>query len=256
MFLLFIIITIILYFIIIKPIFEKFNKVNKYIVYSFWTGKNKMSDSRFKSYEQLKNNFKNQDIEHILVTPDNLDFYIKKTGVNLHKSYQYLSETHKSDYLRCYFMHFIGGGYSDIKSNNSNWISAFNNLQLSNNYASGYKEIGPQGVAEINDKKLFDELCANYHHLIGMCNFIFKPNTPLTQEWYNTLLTILDDKYENLIKYPARHPREGFQDGYDPQYYYPIKWTEILGSILHPLVYKYKDKLAYDCPQFTSGSYR
>ena len=34
----------------------------------------------------------------------------------LHSSYKYLSYTHRSDYLRCYFSHYYGGGYSDIKN--------------------------------------------------------------------------------------------------------------------------------------------
>ena len=33
----------------------------------------------------------------------------------LHPAYEYLSETHKADYMRTYCMNFYGGGYADIK---------------------------------------------------------------------------------------------------------------------------------------------
>ena len=52
----------------------------------------------------------------ILITPEKLNKYILNEHP-LHPSYYYLSEVHKSDYLRTYFMRFYGGGYSDIKNN-------------------------------------------------------------------------------------------------------------------------------------------
>ena len=88
------------------------NKENN--IYIFWTGDNEMSENRKKSIENLKNTC---ECNIILVTPLNLKSYILSSQP-LHEAYQYLSYTHKSDYLRTYFMHFIGGGYSDIKKNN------------------------------------------------------------------------------------------------------------------------------------------
>ena len=41
-----------------------------------------------------------------LVTKCNLGNYILRHAP-LHPAYQYLSETHKADYLRTYFMHFL-----------------------------------------------------------------------------------------------------------------------------------------------------
>jgi len=40
----------------------------------------------------------------------------------LHPAFQYLSETHKADYLRTYFMNFHGGAYSDIKRQGGSWL--------------------------------------------------------------------------------------------------------------------------------------
>lgn len=38
-----------------------------------------------------------------------------------------MSNVHKSDYLRSYFMNFYGGGYADVKiySQDNNWRACF-----------------------------------------------------------------------------------------------------------------------------------
>ena len=62
------------------------------------------------------------------VTPDNLHTYIKKDNP-LHPAYDYLSEVHKSDYLRIYFMKFYGVGYHDIKQATGSWVDSFSSLK-------------------------------------------------------------------------------------------------------------------------------
>jgi len=90
-------------------------------IYCFWTGSNEMSDARKQSLEQLK---QVSDMNVILVTKDNLHTYILPDHP-LHEAYKYLSETHKSDFLRIYFMNFYGGGYSDIKRATGSWKPAY-----------------------------------------------------------------------------------------------------------------------------------
>jgi hypothetical protein len=80
-------------------------------IYCFWTGDNEMSQNRLDGLHNLQTV---SECEVILVTPQNLNQYILPDAP-LHPGYKYLSETHKADYLRTYFMHFYGGGYSDIK---------------------------------------------------------------------------------------------------------------------------------------------
>ena len=236
--------------------------MNQPVIFSFWNGP-EMSESRKECYHQLSNALFKNGIEHILITEENIYEYVCISEEPLHKSYPYLSSTHKSDYLRCYFMHFFGGGYTDIKQINGDWNTAFTNIFHNINieselWASGYPEICPDSVANISSEnpELYQILRNNYKLLIGCCNFICKPNSPLTTEWYNTVCNILDNKYELLQKYPARHVREGFQDGYDSLYPYPIKWTEILGNVFHPLIYKYREHIDYQCPKFISSTYR
>uniref|UniRef100_A0A6C0I4I0 Uncharacterized protein n=1 Tax=viral metagenome TaxID=1070528 RepID=A0A6C0I4I0_9ZZZZ len=81
------------------------------IIYCFWTGDNKMSNARIECLNNLRTV---SECNVLLITKDNLSNYILN-DVPLHPSFNYLSETHKADYLRTYFMNFYGGGYSDIK---------------------------------------------------------------------------------------------------------------------------------------------
>ena len=57
----------------------------------------------------------------------------------LHPAFQYLSETHKADYLRTYFMNFHGGAYSDIKLQGGSWLKAFDDMEASDAWINGYK---------------------------------------------------------------------------------------------------------------------
>ncbi|MGI9252585.1 MAG: hypothetical protein ACR2J8_02470, partial [Thermomicrobiales bacterium] len=76
-------------------------------VYCFWTGENEMPSQRLESLETIR---QNAGCEVVLVTPDNLaDFLVEP----LHEAYDYLSCTHRADYLRAWFMHHRGGGYTD-----------------------------------------------------------------------------------------------------------------------------------------------
>jgi len=68
------------------------------------------------------------------VYKDDLSKYILEHP--LHEAYEYLSETHKADYLRTYFMHFYGGGYSDIKRSSGSWLKAFDDLENSDKWLS------------------------------------------------------------------------------------------------------------------------
>jgi len=70
-----------------------------------------MSRQRHLCLEQLK---KVTLCEVVLVTPHSLGKYLLDDHP-LYPSFFYLSQTHKADYLRTYFMRFHGGGYTDIK---------------------------------------------------------------------------------------------------------------------------------------------
>jgi len=213
-------------------------------IYCFWTGPNAMSDNRLRCLKQFKETcgFPVQ-----LVTPRNLHKFIIPSAP-LHAAYPYLSETHKADYLRTYFMHFWGGGYTDIKKTTDSWAKAFQDLLLHNNqkWICGYPEI-EGGVA-------YEPVYNNWAELIGNCAYICKPLTPLTTEWYNEMITLLDTKLVRLRQYPSSHPQD-CNDG-SSETGYPIEWNEMLGRIFHKETYKYKAHLLNTLPKCIFSEYR
>ncbi len=209
------------------------SKVDR-IIYCFWTGENEMSENRKKGFESFA---KNSGIEVKLITPKNLSEYILP-DYPLHPAYDNLSLVHKSDYLRCYFMHFYGGGYSDIKTNNNNWQQAFDSLAANTEkWLLGYTELTPFGMGK--DQGIIDQdLQYYYKSCVGTGGFICRSNTKFTAEWYRELNKRMDTFEEELKKFP------GDVKGRNPGY--PIGLLVILSQIFAPLCLKYKDHIIHD----------
>jgi hypothetical protein len=224
------------------------NFENKPKLYCFWTGDNPLTENRKRNLKTLKNT----GFDVVLVTPENLKQYILKEHP-LHEGYQYLSATHKSDYLRCYFMNFYGGGYSDIKKVEENWMDYYKKLMESDYWGVGYTESDFYLPHHNGDKNIDKILRENYKEIIGAGKFIFKPNTPLTNEWYTGMMNKMDDIYLQLKKYPSQSGEH--RQVYTKEYPYPLRWHELLGEIYHPIVYKYKDKLIKDLPYVNIENY-
>jgi len=206
----------------------------KRTIYCFWTGSNEMSEQRKNSLEYLEHY---TGCEVRCVYPEDIPSYIVE-GHPLHPAYEYLSETHKADYLRTYLMNFHGGGYSDIKRPSGDWANAFDALDASDAWINGYPEI--EGGAAFGA----------WQELIGNGAYICKPHTPLTEEWYSTMIALLDTKLEQLIQHPSTHPRDCSEHSE-----YPIGWNEMLGRIFHRVASKYKDKLLRTVPMPQCWSY-
>ena len=212
-----------------------------YSIYVFWTGTNPITDNRNACLQNLEII---SEAKVILVTPDNLNEFILPSEP-LHPAYQYLSETHRADYLRTYFMNFHGGGYSDIKKTTNSWINSFNELYNSDKWINGYKEING-GVAYV-------PIIDKWEELVGNGAYICKPQTPLTKEWYNEMILLLDEKLEKLKLYPSTFPQDCAEVSNGK---YPIEWNEMLGRIFHKICYKYKDKLLNTLPISVFYNYR
>jgi hypothetical protein len=242
------------------------------IIYCFWTGNNPMSSQRKRCLDTMSRS----GCKVVLITPKNLYEYVL-TKHPLHPAYEYLSLTHKADYLRCYFMHHYGGGYSDIKETSASWESAFDDMDNNKVFINGYQEIGPEGVAKANGL-LYNELARNYKSLIGLGCFICKPYTPITSEWIDSLHARLDVQYEVLKTNPATYPQDHknvvldyglhkyqvllikiynklFRKNYRRSKY-PLGWSEILSEIFHPICLKYKDNIKQTVPRPLFVGYR
>jgi hypothetical protein len=213
------------------------------IIYCFWTGSNPMSQRRKECLSQMK---KIQKTPVLCIYKSDIHKYILPDHP-LHPAYEYLSETHKADYLRTYFMNFYGGGYSDIKEHYGPWCDAFNFLEARpNKYIIGYRETGPWDIC-------VSSLENKWNQLIGNGAYICRSNTPLTNEWYNKMIALLDTKLIRLKKFPATFPQEtcGTSGGK-----YPIAWSEMLGQIFHSTCFKYKNHLLYNLPRLNCKDYR
>lgn len=205
------------------------------VIYVFWTGSNALTPARSRNLDLMRR--RNPGTELILVTPENLADFVKPEAP-LHPAYPHLSLVHRSDYLRCYFMHHYGGGYSDIKEPKGRWWPAIEKLQRSPDaYGLGYREVSSDMCAQL-DGRIGRHLRARYRRLIGMGAFIMRPQTPLTEEWHRETLALLDRKANDLEKNPGNI--RGDNRGY------PIHWTGLLGDILQPVSLKYSDHLIID----------
>jgi hypothetical protein len=194
-------------------------------IFIFWSGNNPITLNRLKSIKAL---LEISEAHVIYVTVNNLNKFILEEQP-FHKAYNFLSVIHKSDYLRCYFMNFYGGGYSDIKKPSGSWKKSFEDLKNSDKWINGYKW-------EEEDKSLYN--------WIGNGAYIAKSNTPLTNEWYSEILKYLDHNLDIIKTYPATHYRDSLETSNNK---YPVKWAT-MGIILNKLTDKYNDKLIRTLP--------
>ena len=95
-----------------------------------------MSETRNKCLQSLSNT----ELNVIFLNPQGIKEWTLP-DFPFHQGYKYLSSTHKSDYLRAYFMHHYGGGYCDIKYIDYSWLPAFENLINSKNYIEGIQKL-------------------------------------------------------------------------------------------------------------------
>ena len=221
------------------------------IVFCSWAGTNALSPQRAMALLSVTMRI---GVPVVCVTPGNLMDW-QHPDQPFHPAYEFLSATHRADYLRTYFMHHYGGGYTDIKQTLRPWRGFFERLQAHPGHDGlGYTEISPRGVAPV-PPPLGDELRANYQKLIGLCAFIFRKQSPFTTAWLNATHALLDAKLDTLRQHPARHPQDQtgvmFEGGERSQY--PIAWTEMLGNLFHPLVLQMHERILHDeiAPSFT-----
>ena len=212
------------------------------VIYTFWTEDNPLSKNREHSIDTIKQNC---DVEFKLITKRDLSAYELKEHP-FHEAFKYLSAVHKSDYLRTYFMHFYGGGYTDIKPHSNSWTDLFDKLNNSPSFLClGYPEKSPKDLAHIrhfihsgNKKKLNHHLQKYYHKIIGNGSYIFKPKTQFTELWLHECERRLTLAFKDLKEHP------GNIYGDNPGY--PLAWTSILGQIFHPLCLAFNENMLRD----------
>jgi len=225
------------------------------IIYMFWTGDNPITENRKLNF--LRTSVVNHNFKVKLLYKEDIKRY-ELPDSPYHPAYQFLSETHKADYLRCYFMHYYGGGYSDIKLSPICWDNAWDNFFASDALMCGYSEINPSHIAPQTDKSLELEMKQNFYKLIGNGCYLAKPQSVITQDWLDKINRILDIKLDDLRDCPSSFPQDTKDclknDGSVSKY--PLRWAEICGEVFHNVIYKYKNYVDYSLPPPITQNYR
>lgn len=149
-------------------------------MFLFWLGGTELSENRRRALDVVRE--LNPDVAVNLITDENLHEYIRQDHP-LHATYTNLALTHKSDYLRAYFMHYYGGGYLDVKTIKSSWVPAFQRLRENKSaWVLGYRELS-HATASTLPGRMQSQVRKNFFRIIGNGAFICKPESPITSEW-------------------------------------------------------------------------
>lgn len=217
-------------------------------IFCVWSARNPMNDNRRRCLEVT--GAMQYGLEFVLVTPDNVEEWVVD-GHPLHDAYPYLSNVHRSDYLRCYLLHHHGGGYVDLKETLYPWGGVFDLLDGHPEWIGvGYRERGAMLTGR-PPGRMRHLLRRHYSLLIGSGAMILRPQTAFTSHWYRCLNRELSRNLEELRRTPG-----GIYEEIEG---YPLRWTQILADIFHPwnLVYSQfmgqDDRLLLD---FEQSKYR
>ncbi|MGW9631489.1 hypothetical protein ACWGST_12360 [Agromyces sp. NPDC055520] len=204
------------------------------VIWCFWTGTNPLTPNRAASLEQMREINPLTPVE--LITPDRLASFVVSTHP-LPSAYDDLSLVHRADYLRAYFLHHYGGGYSDLKRLRSPWRPALDRLRASDEWLLGNRLTHPAWAGQAPGR-LGTHLRRYYRQIASESTLITKSHSPLTCEWLREV--------ERRLEYyaPALAESKGGIWGQDSDY--PISWTGLLADVLHPLCLKYRDRVLLD----------
>lgn len=219
-------------------------------VLRFWWGGTvaTMSENRKRCYKSIIRNSGVKRIE--MITPENYKMYEVKEQP-IHEAFQYLSEVHKSDYLRAYVTYHYGGAWTDVKYIDYDWNQYFDMLDDNPNMIA----IGcPEMIIVDNEYKRLPPTSVHYQ-CIGMANFIFREKTNVFKDFITRVDAKLDEKLELLKQYPGTiHPLvcvDNYQHETFPEdlrtYQYPLKWLEI-SEIYFQTQVPYLDKIMHGMP--------
>ena len=209
------------------------NGLKEKIIWVFWTGENEMSPVRKRCLSTLE---ERSGCKVIVIGPGNLEEYEVEDDP-FHEGFSKLSLTHKSDYLRSYFMYYYGGAYSDIKPYSFDWKPLFSQLENSAKDFIGAHEKHEDHIASEDPV-----IRQAYNELASVRLFIFKPKSPFGKLWKEATKVKMDAILEELRLHDGSyHPRATSAGAHGDSSVegrgYPLTWNGLLGSLLHPLQY-------------------
>ena len=224
---------------------ENLDALERGYVFCFWTGSNALDKDRATELFSILSN------THMPVVFLNAESYKKweLPSYPFHPALPYLSQVHKSDYLRAYFLHNYGGGYADIKFTFKTWDTKFDRLINSDAWMLGYTvpDATQVGLPPDYDKEEEMRFRADYLSFISNCAMIAKKRSPLTTEWYEKTCELLDQKLDLLIANPGTVPRDsaGISLDGNTQSKYPLAYEELVW-IMTPIFYRHRAHILHD----------
>lgn len=219
---------------------------NRVLYVCWFSDLNSMSENRSAALECL---YKYSGVKIKIITNENFYNEYNNPEIPIHSAFQYLSDVHKSAYVRSYMMYSYGGGYSDIKANKFDWNKYFDELYSSEYDAIGYAEIAAKDIVNFweDDLNMKQDVEKNYFKFAGNGMYIYKPKTEIAKRWIEMVHKELDNKLHALEDNPGTyhpyaipggiqgHPMDGMPYA-DSKY--PIGWGEINGKIIQKLQYE------------------
>lgn len=219
------------------PVTRKTNEPVPRRIYCFWTGDNDVPAVRLRSLESMQE--VHPEIPVVLVTPDDLATYVLADHP-LHEAYEGLSFVHRSDYLRCYFLNFHGGGYADIKPFRNSWVPAFERMDASSAWLMGYRNPIRLMTPNFTDPRLQRWMVRTSDLRLGQAAYIARPHTPITEEWWRQVNVVLDEASRLLTESPGSTRAD------TPPGSYPLHWNALLAQVIDPLTVKHSSHLLYE----------
>lgn len=219
-----------------------------FVVWCFWYD-GPMNENRTRSLNLMVEKL---EVPVCLITRENIQEFVLP-DFPLHSAFRYLSDVHKSDYLRIYLLHHYGGAWHDIKPTQVSFSSVWDEFADPDVFLVGRPEIkgGPAKVFDEHGNWMPD--C--WEHLVGCGWWVGRPGTALSAEMSRNVERLLDENLEMLKKYPAKTPFDRRKKAFVSRLPligrlfrgYPLPWT-VFGNIFHPLNYKYRHHIRKTLP--------
>ncbi|MEA2513174.1 MAG: hypothetical protein QOJ59_2661 [Thermomicrobiales bacterium] len=170
-------------------------------IWMAWTGINPLPDLLALCLASIRRH-NGADFEVIVVTPGNLRRYLEP-----HPAYDYLSLTHRADYLRLYLLHRYGGIYLDMDT-----IALRPMTEI---------------YADLSECDLVTYDGAPWGEVFGIS--VFGPTrrgSALTQAWSEAVESLLDDRHDELAANRRSDPNPCGDC---------LGWSELLRDVVNPI---------------------
>ena len=232
---------------------EIINGVPKVVFIMWFSHKDYIPEFSVRRFNALQSLITNLKVPIIIITNENYKFWeIKEHPI--HEGFNYLSGVHKSDYLRVYLLYHYGGGYHDIKWREKTWEIEWEKFMNPNIWLVGRRELKADYIAydpEKDEKWVQNE----FNKLITMGWVISRPNNEIMQILLNKINLKLDNKLNMLKLKPAPYSRCGIGNGCNEDEY-ALRWLELLGEIIHPLLLNYTEHIDFTLPDILYKTYK